>query len=40
MGHLTVTSILGQSGPRSKGNERILCTLQIFTTAASPSDVV
>ena len=31
---------VGQSEPRSKGNERVLDTLQSSRTGTSPSDVV
>ena len=37
---LTGTTILGQSGPGSNGNERLLHTPQISRTGASSSDNV
>ena len=37
---LTSTTTLGQSGPQSNGNERVLYTPQISATEASPSDAV
>ena len=37
---LTGTSTLGESGPRSNGNEKVLHTPKIFRIRASPLDPV